>query len=73
MWLSCQNAFVFVFFFSVVDRHCKVLASAEETDYAALDALEAKVVFYRQLVLAAVRGELPTDMRDEIERIREGR
>lgn len=60
-------------FFPVVDRRCKVLASAEETDYAALDALEAKIVFYRQLVLAAVRGELPTNMSDEIERIAEGR
>ena len=67
-WLRCSSLFR-----SWAVHCCKVLASAEETDYAALDALEAKIVFYRQLVLAAVRGELPTDMRDKIERIADGR
>jgi hypothetical protein len=53
-------------------RFFQVITSTEETDFEALDALEAKVVFYRQLVLAAVRGELPNDLRNEVERIAAG-
>jgi hypothetical protein len=53
-------------------RFLQVITSTEETDFEALDALEAKVVFYRQLMLAAVRGELPDDLRNEVERIAVG-
>jgi hypothetical protein len=53
----------------LAEATASVVAAAEETDYANLDLLEAKVVMYRQLLVEAVRGELGDDVIAEIERI----
>eukprot|EP00038_Savillea_parva_P014129 m.214388 g.214388 ORF g.214388 m.214388 type:complete len:534 (-) comp27135_c0_seq1:103-1704(-) len=45
------------------------VAAAEDVDYASVDALEAKVAMYRQLLIEAVRGDLADDTRAEIEHI----
>lgn len=44
-----------------------VVAAAEETDYTNLDALEAKIVMYRRLLVEAITGVMTAEVRAEIE------